>query len=247
MAKMQQNVIEEKHSRMCNSLGSTSTHRSTEMAPEYALVDIRLDRYRNEGDAFLQRIFTIGTQSVVGYADYGIRLEGCDSYACCASRANCLNADYYCRFLRRHLRPAILHKLSRLLQNHLHIVLHDSSGTVPPRVTDSRTALSAVQGDVVELPCAAQGFPVPRYSKKPRKNIKETTIVIKTHIVAAIAEWSRYRIVTGLVTSSRPVPLKTHRVGQRCTLNLSRALTSTRWCGVVVRRGGASSSVVPVT
>ncbi|GFW14412.1 uncharacterized protein TNCV_410951 [Trichonephila clavipes] len=43
------------------------------------------------------------------------------------------------------------------------------------------------------------------------------------------------------------VPLKTHRVGQRCTLNLSRAETSSRWCGVVVRRGGASSGVVHVT
>ncbi|GFV63125.1 transposable element Tcb1 transposase [Trichonephila clavipes] len=34
------------------------------------------------------------------------------------------------------------------------------------------------------------------------------------------------------VMSSSPVPLKTHRVGQRCTLNLSRADTSSRWCGV---------------
>ncbi|GFV00731.1 uncharacterized protein TNCV_1385501 [Trichonephila clavipes] len=33
------------------------------------------------------------------------------------------------------------------------------------------------------------------------------------------------------------VPLKTRRVGQRCTRNLSRAETSSRWCGVVVRRG----------
>ncbi|GFV32472.1 uncharacterized protein TNCV_1677581 [Trichonephila clavipes] len=37
--------------------------------------------------------------------------------------------------------------------------------------------------------------------------------------------------------SSSPVPLKTRRVGQRCTLNLSRAEMSSRWCGVVVRRG----------
>ncbi|GFW23347.1 hypothetical protein TNCV_3804461 [Trichonephila clavipes] len=37
--------------------------------------------------------------------------------------------------------------------------------------------------------------------------------------------------------SSSPVPLKTRRVGQRCTLNLSRAETSSRWCGVIVRRG----------
>ncbi|GFV02394.1 uncharacterized protein TNCV_1023221 [Trichonephila clavipes] len=48
------------------------------------------------------------------------------------------------------------------------------------------------------------------------------------------------------VMSSSPVPLKTCRVGQRCTLNLSRAETSSR-CGVVVRRGGASSGVVHVT
>ncbi|GFX40381.1 uncharacterized protein TNCV_4320141 [Trichonephila clavipes] len=65
--------------------------------------------------------------------------------------------------------------------------------------------------------------------------------------VAAVAEWYRYRIVACLVTSSSPVPLKTRRVGQRCTLNLSRAETSSRWCGVVVRRGGASSGVVHVT
>ncbi|GFV58368.1 histone-lysine N-methyltransferase SETMAR [Trichonephila clavipes] len=49
--------------------------------------------------------------------------------------------------------------------------------------------------------------------------------------VAAVAEWYRYRIVACLVTSSIPVPLKTRRVGQRCTLNLSRAETSSSWCG----------------
>ncbi|GFU32869.1 uncharacterized protein TNCV_4154961 [Trichonephila clavipes] len=85
--------------------------------------------------------------------------------------------------------------------------------------------------------------------------------------LAAVVEWSRYLIVAGLsrarggcgspvvkvsnhgrhVMSSIPVPLKTRRVGQRCTLNLSRAETSSRWCGVVVRRGGASSGVVHVT
>ncbi|GFW37818.1 uncharacterized protein TNCV_4630231 [Trichonephila clavipes] len=49
------------------------------------------------------------------------------------------------------------------------------------------------------------------------------------------------------VISSSPIPLKTGRLGQRCTLNLSIAQTSSRWCGVVVRRGGASSGVVHVT
>ncbi|GFW55712.1 uncharacterized protein TNCV_120961 [Trichonephila clavipes] len=64
---------------------------------------------------------------------------------------------------------------------------------------------------------------------------------------AAVAEWYRYRTVACFVTGSSPVPLKTRRVGQRCTLNLSRAETSSRWCGVVVRRGGASSGVVHFT
>ncbi|GFV84792.1 uncharacterized protein TNCV_4297741 [Trichonephila clavipes] len=56
--------------------------------------------------------------------------------------------------------------------------------------------------------------------------------------VAAVAEWSKYRIVAGLVKSSRPVPLKTCRVRIQCKLNLSRAQTSFRWCSVVFRRGG---------
>ncbi|GFU98058.1 uncharacterized protein TNCV_233331 [Trichonephila clavipes] len=38
------------------------------------------------------------------------------------------------------------------------------------------------------------------------------------------------------VMSSSLVPLKTRRVGERCTLNLSRAQTSSHWCSVVVRR-----------
>ncbi|GFV71473.1 hypothetical protein TNCV_4562251 [Trichonephila clavipes] len=50
-----------------------------------------------------------------------------------------------------------------------------------------------------------------------------------------------------LVTNSSPVPLKICHVGQRCTLNQPRAETSSRWCGVVIRRGGASSGVIHVT
>ncbi|GFU21399.1 uncharacterized protein TNCV_891431 [Trichonephila clavipes] len=73
-----------------------------------------------------------------------------------------------------------------------------------------------------------------------------TTMLPQPH-EAAVAEWYRYRTVACFVTSSSPVPLKTRRVGQRCTLNLSRAETSSRWCCVVVRRGGASSGVVHVT
>ncbi|GFS54564.1 uncharacterized protein TNCV_2748901 [Trichonephila clavipes] len=60
--------------------------------------------------------------------------------------------------------------------------------------------------------------------------------------VAAVAEGYRYRTVACFATSLSPVPLKTRHVGQRCTLNLSRAETSSRWCGVVVRRGGCQLS-----
>ncbi|GFX90267.1 uncharacterized protein TNCV_3848421 [Trichonephila clavipes] len=78
-------------------------------------------------------------------------------------------------------------------------------------------------------------------------NHSEFQAILIVREVAAVAEWYRYRTVACFVTGSSPVPLKTRRVGQRCTLNLSRAETSSRWCGVVVRRGGASSGVVHVT
>ncbi|GFW97531.1 uncharacterized protein TNCV_4992061 [Trichonephila clavipes] len=39
------------------------------------------------------------------------------------------------------------------------------------------------------------------------------------------------------IMSSSPVPLKTRRAGERGAINLSRAQTSSLWCGVVVRRG----------
>ncbi|GFW06513.1 hypothetical protein TNCV_2188461 [Trichonephila clavipes] len=52
-----------------------------------------------------------------------------------------------------------------------------------------------------------------------------------------------------LVTSSSPVSLKNRHVGERCTLNLSRAKMSPLWCGVVWYLGeeGANSGVVLVT
>ncbi|GFW58852.1 transposable element Tcb1 transposase [Trichonephila clavipes] len=42
------------------------------------------------------------------------------------------------------------------------------------------------------------------------------------------------------VMSSSPAPLKIRHVGEKCTLNLPRAQTSSCWCGVVIRRGGAA-------
>ncbi|GFV81146.1 uncharacterized protein TNCV_3742071 [Trichonephila clavipes] len=47
--------------------------------------------------------------------------------------------------------------------------------------------------------------------------------------VVKVSDHGRY------VNSSSPVPPKTRSVGEGCTLNLSRAQTSSLWCGVVVR------------
>ncbi|GFT17482.1 netrin receptor UNC5B [Trichonephila clavipes] len=57
----------------------------------------------------------------------------------------------------------------------------------------------------------------------------------RAHVKIA-SQWLRYPTMAGCHEFDQ-VPLKTRRVGQRCTLNLSRAETSSRWCGVVVRRG----------
>ncbi|GFX69308.1 hypothetical protein TNCV_3564841 [Trichonephila clavipes] len=55
--------------------------------------------------------------------------------------------------------------------------------------------------------------------------------------VAAVAEWYRDRIRSGFVASSSPLPLKTRRVGQQCTLKRPPVC-------VIVIRGGANSGVV---
>ncbi|GFT31989.1 hypothetical protein TNCV_3468431 [Trichonephila clavipes] len=49
------------------------------------------------------------------------------------------------------------------------------------------------------------------------------------------------------VMSSSLEPLKTRRVGKRCTLNLLRAQVSCLWYGMVVKKGDSSSGAVLVT
>ncbi|GFS98612.1 hypothetical protein TNCV_2987401 [Trichonephila clavipes] len=65
---------------------------------------------------------------------------------------------------------------------------------------------------------------------------------LKINNVTVVAEWSRYQVVAGLVTSSSPLPLKIRHVRQRCTLNLWRSETS-----YLLEEEGASSGVVHVT
>ncbi|GFW34157.1 uncharacterized protein TNCV_288391 [Trichonephila clavipes] len=111
--------------------------------------------------------------------------------------------------------------------------------------TDSK--MSAKNGDRPRNSEPRSNIPHGKYSEALRLELVTRRSRVRDCDVAAVAQWYRHRIVAGFVTSSSPVPLKTRRVGQRCTLNLSRAETRhSRWCGVVVRRGGASSGVVHV-
>ncbi|GFY02904.1 hypothetical protein TNCV_3507841 [Trichonephila clavipes] len=68
------------------------------------------------------------------------------------------------------------------------------------------------------------------------QNLK--AVILKLGGVLKVSDHGRHVMI------SSPVPLKTCRVGERCTLNLSRAQRSSRWSGVVVRRGGGASSGV---
>ncbi|GFW88754.1 uncharacterized protein TNCV_4972471 [Trichonephila clavipes] len=114
----------------------------------------------------------------------------------------------------------------------LFTTVHNSSGIV---VVSNATCLTKIEAHEIHHGKGLDFTTV--VSRSFEHHVGDCTISLVPPNVAAVAEWYRYRIVACLVTSSIPVPLKTRRVGQRCTLNLSRAETSSRWCGVVVRRG----------
>ncbi|GFW21180.1 zonadhesin [Trichonephila clavipes] len=88
---------------------------------------------------------------------------------------------------------------------------------------------------------------------KPGYFRNETGVCVpkeKCHQVKLQARVSSFSDTSGQgngIVSSSLVPLKTHRVGKSSTLNLSGAQTFSRWCDVVVRRGGSSSGVILVT
>ncbi|GFT50901.1 uncharacterized protein TNCV_1702031 [Trichonephila clavipes] len=123
----------------------------------------------------------------------------------------------------------------------------------PIIAADRSTTISIIYGKRLGInilhsihPCTAQWavVPVRRHDVRlTRLRIGHTRLTRK-HLLLGESPCSRgsrvvwYRTVACFVTGSSPVPLKTRRVGQRCTLNLSRAETSSRWCGVVVRREG---------
>ncbi|XP_068223029.1 cell adhesion molecule Dscam1-like isoform X2 [Palaemon carinicauda] len=43
------------------------------------------------------------------------------------------------------------------------LMVNEPRSSVPPRITDSRSTVTASVRDTVELPCAAQGYPIPQY------------------------------------------------------------------------------------
>ena len=42
-------------------------------------------------------------------------------------------------------------------------MVNEPKSSVPPRITDSRSSVKASIRETVELPCAAQGYPIPKY------------------------------------------------------------------------------------
>ncbi|GFV56137.1 hypothetical protein TNCV_1489141 [Trichonephila clavipes] len=91
---------------------------------------------------------------------------------------------------------------------------------------------------------------IPRNSKNPvgyatknSINLKYEAISVPQGSVRLVKKTQErksstcYLLITKGVKSSNPVLLKNRRVRLRCTLNLSRAQTSSCWSGVVVKRG----------
>ncbi|GFX35474.1 retrovirus-related Pol polyprotein from transposon 17.6 [Trichonephila clavipes] len=81
--------------------------------------------------------------------------------------------------------------------------------------------------------CGDKCYPIAYASQKLSKT-QQSWSTIEREAFAIV--WSLKSLKH--VMSSSPVPPKTRRVGQRCTLNMSRAEKFSLWCGVVVRRGG---------
>ncbi|GFV90173.1 uncharacterized protein TNCV_4378891 [Trichonephila clavipes] len=92
----------------------------------------------------------------------------------------------------------------------------------PEAILIEDTLKTSFASEVVSNVSAVTDVPLTKCSHRTPKSTER----------AAVAKWSRYRIVAEMSReSSRSLPLKTPRVGQRCTLNLSSAETSFR--GVV--------------
>ena len=43
----------------------------------------------------------------------------------------------------------------------MHFIFSDPQSTFPPRIIDRRASILALQGSTVEVPCAAEGYPIP--------------------------------------------------------------------------------------
>ncbi|XP_071549821.1 cell adhesion molecule Dscam1-like [Panulirus ornatus] len=57
------------------------------------------------------------------------------------------------------------------------LMVNEPRSSVPPRITDSRSSVMASVRHTVELPCAAQGFPIPHYQWRRISGKEEVTVV----------------------------------------------------------------------
>ncbi|XP_022240839.1 Down syndrome cell adhesion molecule-like protein Dscam2 [Limulus polyphemus] len=62
------------------------------------------------------------------------------------------------------------------------LILKEHQASITPRITDSTHVVTAKEGEFVELPCAAQGFPVPEYKWFKNFNGTYIPVIVGNHI-----------------------------------------------------------------
>lgn len=59
----------------------------------------------------------------------------------------------------------------------------DPTGSIPPRITSGRPGILIREGENAELPCTAQGYPVPQYAWYRRENNRLVPLVISNQMI----------------------------------------------------------------
>ncbi|CAL4079327.1 unnamed protein product, partial [Meganyctiphanes norvegica] len=111
---------------------------------------------RGNGERIVSDVLTGGRYSVFGSGELHIRhVTKADEFQ-----------SYHCE--TQHIltgEPTVSAVAGRLMVN-------EPRSSVPPRITDSRTSVRATVRDTAELPCAAQGYPIPHYQQCYLENQK---------------------------------------------------------------------------
>ncbi|CAL1268419.1 unnamed protein product [Larinioides sclopetarius] len=63
------------------------------------------------------------------------------------------------------------------------LIVTDPTGSIPPRITSGRPGILIREGENAELPCTAQGYPVPQYTWYRRENNRLVPLVISNQMI----------------------------------------------------------------